>query len=280
MGGLDKDVVFILGASRSGSTVFASALATQPNFAYVGETWQLWASWLRRGRKCGCGARLSECPFWASVIATIGVDPEKLDRVPPSDRAYREAMSTLYDQVRVQTGAKFIVDSSKDPKYLSDLYGERIDAAAVHMVRDPRGVITSHQRGFKKRGEITPPSPSLGTIFQVLGAWQKRNYLVTTTARRTERSLRVRYEDFVANPQRELLRVAHLVDPEVDKAFPASPMVISQQHVPTGNPSRYESGSLHLEEDDDWKRTIPPMKRGLVYLLGLPQTAAFRYPVF
>src|SRR6266571_3275615 len=72
-------VLFIAGASRSGSTMLDLLLGELDGYVAAGELRNLWGHGLLDGWRCGCGEPVKSCPFWRSVLERAG-----LDRVDPA----------------------------------------------------------------------------------------------------------------------------------------------------------------------------------------------------
>ena len=63
-------ILYIVGDSRSGSTVLQHLLSLQPGVHSIGELRRLGAM-AREGEPCACGAPLHECEFWCEVCGEI-----------------------------------------------------------------------------------------------------------------------------------------------------------------------------------------------------------------
>ncbi len=77
----EGDVVLILGAARSGSTLLALLLASHPDAGTIGETSGLGfiASVDVDEYRCSCGARIRECDFWQRVGQRMDARGHRLD---------------------------------------------------------------------------------------------------------------------------------------------------------------------------------------------------------
>ncbi len=72
------DLVYILAASHSGSTLLAMLLSTHPEICTVGELKATNLGDPQRYR-CSCGAWITACPFWSKVAAAMGDRGERFD---------------------------------------------------------------------------------------------------------------------------------------------------------------------------------------------------------
>jgi sulfotransferase family protein len=261
-------VLGILGTSRCGSTVFASALGTVDGYVNIGETRVMWAG-VVKARPCSCGTPVGDCGFWRQVFAAADVDPRAMYLTRVDSNAYRCNLMRLYEAIAAITGAQTIVDSSKDPDYFKSVLAiDGADVRFVHMIRDLRGVLASSVRGWRGRGIVQPPNPSLRRCARAAMGWQRRNFKAQRLTR-ARQSQRVSYEDFVNDPA---AIVSQVVGHPVSGQF-----VVGNSHVAAGNPSRMESGVIELRHDDAWQ-AFTITRQLTLYLLGLPWTALLGYP--
>ncbi len=171
-------VLYIGGTGRSGSTILAQTLGQVPGFVNVGELWQVWYRGLRENERCGCGQPFYSCEFWRAVGEEAfggwgNVDAGKMEAFRPYLTRQRytphfalaaktgmrggkmntlleecgPVLERLYRAVRMVSGARVIVDSSKRLSYavlLSLL--PFADLRVVHLVRDSRAVAYSWSR--------------------------------------------------------------------------------------------------------------------------------------
>ena len=63
-------LVYLLAASHSGSTLLAMLLGAHPEICTVGEL-KLTSLGDVRQYRCGCGERITECPFWTAVVSRL-----------------------------------------------------------------------------------------------------------------------------------------------------------------------------------------------------------------
>lgn len=296
----DLKVVFVIGNQRSGSTLLANLLGELDGFFAAGELFNLWDRNLHRATaRCGCGALLGECPCWSTILAPLTeaadlteiraaqravVRPSNLLARPPDGSIHLELMGRLYRAIAAESGARVVVDSSKSPTYAATLNRlPGIAAHHVHLVRDPRGIVHSRQRGWKswERPEADPSDPLDGLIVaRVVGSWVRTNLAAEIVVRRWPRSsLRVRYEDLMARPGETLAAIAASVREPVTTWPFESPDIarLGIQHLAAGNPSRFRTGSLRLHEDRAWCEGLPRRHQLLVAALAGPLLHRYRY---
>jgi hypothetical protein len=166
-----------------------------------------------------------------------------------------------------------IVDTSKRSGDAAALFlMPGLEAFFIHLVRDPRAVAYS----WARRDE-----PGHGPV-ATSRDWMAFNGLDGAIRLRAGggRSMRLRYEDLVAEPAASLRSVARLLD-EKPETLPLRGHValLGVNHGVMGNPSRFVTGEVELREDDDWKTAQSPRDRGVITALTLPLLVRYRYPV-
>jgi len=94
-----------------------------------------------------------------------------------------------------------------------------------------------------------------------------------------ERYMRLRYEDFVADPVASLGRIVEFVGETVD-ALPVDEnrqFEMGTTHSLAGNPSRFKDGPVEIRRDDKWRHAQPRGQRLLVTALTAPLLARYGY---
>ncbi|MCA1682550.1 MAG: sulfotransferase, partial [Actinobacteria bacterium] len=107
------------------------------------------------------------------------------------------------------------------------------------------------------------------------------NALIGTLSTMGVPSARVRYEDLVRQPQRELMRVAAaegLAAADVDFGFlTPGGVAVAPTHLVAGGRIRLTDGVLPLRLDDAWRREMPPPARRAVTAVTLASRLRYGY---
>jgi hypothetical protein len=307
-------VLYILGSSRSGTTILDRILGELDGYFSAGELRRLWLRALQN-RSCGCGRPIIDCPIWSGVLDEAwggsSADQRRLEWVLEQQRrsvhlrftprllrakerrelsewgafdATLGLMQHAYQRLQELIGASVIVDSSKRPSDGALLrFMPGIDHCFVHVLRDPRAVAYS-QRKPKPSPDKDPSSaiPSLSTTESTV-QWLAMNAGASALVRRhgRGRSLVVRYEDFASDPRATIAAITELVgrgDP--DAPFRAATTVeLGGNHTVSGNPMRFQVGPIKLREDNRWHDGLPRMPRILATSLSLPLMVRYGYPL-
>lgn len=301
-------VLYIAGSGRSGSTVLSRLLGSVDGVFAAGEVRYLWERGYLQNGRCACGLEFDDCECWQAIVrrAFGAVDRDaaaelrgRIDgatrmrqlpgllaqgarRRPWENGDLPDRLAELYRAMLRETGARVVLDSSKLPTYAA-LVGSsaEVDLRVLHLVRDPRAAAYSWMQSVARHaatGEAMDRFPA----WKAAALWHVWN----STALRLWGGdptcyLRVRYEDFVREPEptaAAILRFAGLEGaalPFVDRCQAA----VQATHMVAGNPNRLQAGNLTLTEDDEWKHQMRPSDKALVVALTEPLLRRFGYPV-
>ncbi|GIK76577.1 MAG: sulfotransferase [Acidobacteria bacterium] len=284
--------LYIAGTSFTGSTLLSFLLNLHPQIVAVGEmTGPFRGVTDRREYPCSCGAKLSECPFWAAVgveMAGRGLrfDPEHWDlRFDPENALSRRALTSslrsnradaLRDSVaehapvlgkriraisrrneavvasaRAITGKPVFVDASKNINRARQL--DRTTSLSPHVVHLVRDAL-----GFvaskKSRAGKSARAARAGRVGDASRYWSRRSAQAERlfAALPPERRLRVRYEDLCADPEREFGRVCALLGLE---PLPGPYEFLAGEHHIIGNRMRLSSSS-EIVLDERWREIL------------------------
>ena len=256
---------------------------------------------------CTCGKRLDvlyvdtpdeACPFWSRVRGewVERTDPESIETYPKlqndfelkrrwprllyekrrqsaSFRSYAELTRAFFESIRAVSGKPIIVDSTKSPvRAFAHSLVPGIDLYVVHLVRDGRGVITSRRKTFKKdipAGIMWDHEgyPMWRTVVRWIGLNLAAEWVCTRLG--PKKTMRLRYEDFVADPKGALERIGSLIQLDLtdvaDAASSGQPMQAG--HNVGGNRTK-KSGTITLRPDaQEWRTALSPAEKRLSWML-------------
>ncbi|HET7475010.1 MAG TPA: hypothetical protein VFJ97_03185 [Dermatophilaceae bacterium] len=301
-------VLYFAGSGRSGTTVINNILGQVDGAFACGELRYVWQRGVVENRLCGCGVPFSECPLWAAVMArafgtatpdAAGIADRLLQRLssrrvpaillrrlvgrrPVPSHPDDTAILRLYRALSEHVDGAVIVDSSKLPPYgllLGGLPG--IELFVLHIVRDSRATAFSWQRTkpLLDFGDDQLMPKLMFWKSSLLWAWW--NALTVLLWGRNSGYLRVRYEDFAADPQPVMQRIVARagLDPTGLPFETATSVRIAPTHSVAGNPARHSRGAVQVRSDDEWKRALPSRVRLMVTALTAPVLLRFGYPL-
>ena len=285
-------------------------LGQLPGFFSTGELAYIWTHGPQENRLCGCGAQFLDCPFWHQVghIAFGGWDNVDLDQMLRLERSvnrhrflpllvmprlsayfqartrrYADVLSRLYQAIGQVSGARVIVDSTIDPAYGFLLkYVPGLDLRLVHLVRDSRATAFSWTR-WQRRTDRVDAVVYQRRIPPVLTAirWDLYHLLIHLLSASVSSQVLVRYEKFVASPQREIRRIVEHLDEEIDEhdlSFIAPGEVhLETNHTVAGSLMRLRTGRLPVRVDDEWEDTMGSVDRRVVTALTWPFLRLYGY---
>ncbi|OGW53817.1 MAG: hypothetical protein A2Y81_04420 [Nitrospirae bacterium RBG_13_43_8] len=293
------NVVYIAGTGRSGSTVLQRVLSKAKDIIEVGELRHIWIRGLLENQLCGCNKRFNSCDFWGAVIeeAFPGLSNEEiLNRVTPyldlfdfrtlfraGTERTRKRISNfckfflfpLYSSISLNSSGKIIMDSSKTPAYLFLLQNcPGINLKVIHLVRDSRAIAFSWKKR-KLRPEIVgklTDMPQL-SIYRSASMWLLSNMAIEILKNNIKfQYCRVLYEDFVGNPAYSVRTLLDFIgireDP--DKFVSEGKVILEPAHSVSGNPMRFDRGSVILRSDDLWRDKMNSYDKLIVFLMTWP----------
>jgi hypothetical protein len=189
-------------------------------------------------------------------------------------------LSEVYRAVRDQAAASVVVDSSKLPTYgllLDDCLD--VNLRVVHLVRDPRATAYSWSRSKELPDFGDDRLMQRLPVWKAAVLWLLWNATVDAVWRR--RALLVRYEDFVADPQREAGRIGSFGEIAMTSDWyrPGPEVMLAPTHSVAGNPTRHRSGWVPVRSDDEWASRMPRRAAWLVTILTWPLLLRYGYPL-
>lgn len=210
---------------------------------------------------------------------------------------YAQCYASLYKAIAAASGSPVVIDSSKRPMLafcLRRIPG--LDLRVIHVIRDSRAVAYSWTKvvprpeaagttGTSQADDAVAPAAFMQTVSPARTAmrWNILNAAFHVLAWRGVPTLRVRYEDFVADPAGSLQRMTDFacgpgaVPADLGAALAAGHADFAVTHTAAGNPMRFRTGRTQIRRDDAWHSQLPARDRRVVTLLTAPLLAAYRY---
>ena len=97
--------------------------------------------------------------------------------------------------------------------------------------------------------------------------------------------MRLRYEDFTAEPERTLRRIAGFAGLPAQDSYPfltadgasRAGLELACGHSVSGNPMRFTTGQVPISRDEQWRAGMSKAQRRAVTVLTLPLLAGYGY---
>lgn len=300
---ITKRLIYIMGNSRSGSTVLDMVLGSHPHAHSVGELVKLPKSGWLHNEFCSCGQHLQNCDFWSRVnkrweeLAMIDqaqylaireqfyrswyvLRPKRLlDN--PDFAHFIQAKEAFYQAVFEVSGKDTIIDSSKNP--IDAYFATRvpgIELTLLHLVRDSHGVAWSMRKSFEKdlrqgiQHEIKPTP-----LYKTSKTWMTINLTCSYLGRLFPQNyLRLRYEDFMEDPKSALAALTEKTTIHFTDCLEAIEKGIrpESRHIMAGNRVRM-ADQVFLKPDLAWQEKLTRTQKGLISLLTFPLLLAYGY---
>ena len=282
---MSPEILYILGAGRSGSTLLERLLGSARGVVAVGELHCLWRMPLEE-LTCSCGAPARACGFWRDVRRGAGLTDAALGELRALEHAsvrhrrilgalgrldqfhrqagvrqFLDTQQRLFDAVADITGAGVIIDNSKAAPRgwaLSAMDNVRI----VHIRRRPGEVVAAWRR--------VKPDPSLGgPMHRPSAAAAAATWLLTelSAARLGKRRgmVRLDYDDLVASPEAALARIGVATD-QIPWTGPNRFLPDADYHALNGNPDRFRRGEIAIRPAP--QPTLPFSDQAAVNIFG------------
>jgi hypothetical protein len=297
-------VVFIVGFTRSGSTLLEHLLSIAPGTVAVGELAYLWDPKVRNNSYCGCGVKWDCCPFWTRTVALQqglhfeeGRSPETRqfwrffgdlicrgeNTNDPKYRRFLNQLESVYCAISEQTNDSVVIDSSKKPIFgLAVSRLPNVRATFVHLVRDSRGCVFSwtQRKARLELGEKAFMS-RLSAHRAALG-WMGRNLQADILRMQRGEHIFLRYEDLVARPTLEVNNILSQIglppiSPDRDGIFHAP-----VSHGIWGNPDRWSSSmhAIKVIKDQRWVTGLSMRDFAIATVVSAPLLKSYGYRLF
>jgi len=277
------NLIYLLGAGRSGTTLLATLLNNHEDIETLGEMHQF-IEYVVEDKDCSCGEKLSSCSTWNLSPSLPGSDvkdqrlycenKESHKNIPSlilsrkENKRYNSIQERIFSSVSEHRKSKWYLDSSKYiARYLLLKKSKKLNIKGIYMVRDPRGVINS----FSKKVQTSKRPLSAILYYNLI------NFFGELVSRTNKDILKIKYEDLVESPEQVLDEIYKHVFGS-SKASVKMPEYSTMPHIVGGNRIKTKK-KIHLSKDTDWHRNIPRARQVMYYYLCFPFTYINKYRV-
>ncbi len=265
-----QPMIFVTGASRSGTTLMSHVLGRHSEIAGLREMQYFGTSWSPHGYRRSM--KMSEVKRAVRLL----LEHQAKGAVPPRDLASdidavlsslgqepdnADVFAATADHLARRAGKS--VPCEQTPRNI--YYAEALldcfpDARFVHVLRDPRAVMASQKYRWRKRELMSQPSRM--SRLQQLRTWTNYHpYIVarlwnraTAEAVRLQSHARfctVRFEDLISEPEQTVRDLCAFLQVEYEDAMLAVEHVNSSHEVSTGRQTGFSQTSI-----ESWKSAL------------------------
>ncbi|MEM7541590.1 MAG: sulfotransferase [Pseudomonadota bacterium] len=269
------NVLYLLGDNRSGSTMLMHLLSLQQGAYPLGEV-RRFGEIARSDEPCACGELVIECGFWQRQIANMGAHAESLyTEVPRTNTLWRQRVmleavaarlsmqglcnfcfrdfrraaaqcASLYHAVQRETGAKLLIDSSKNPDQFIHLWTHYRDSITpVILARDGRAIVWSMMRRVDAKVDY-----AIDAFLWTVKLMRTAIAAIPPAQRRY-----LRYEDLCRDPHGELVRI--LDGTGIDVSSVDLGTLPDERHDLGGSPGFKGKSSGGIKLDERWRDEMP-----------------------
>lgn len=277
------NLIYLLGAGRSGTTLLATLLNNHEDIETLGEMHQF-IEYLDEDKNCSCGQKLRSCTIWNLSPKLINSDikskrsycekKESHKNIPAlifnkkADKRYISIQEHIFSALSKNRKSKWYLDSSKYiARYLLLKKSKKLNIKGIYLVRDPRGVICSFQK------KVQTSKRPLGTILY----YNLINIFGELVSRNNRNILKIKYEDLIESPEQVLGEIYKHVFSSTKNSVNL-PEYSTMPHIVGGNRIKTKK-RIHLSNDTDWHRKIPRARQIMYYYLCFPFTYINKYKV-
>lgn len=267
-------LVYFGGVGKSGTTLMGRLLGAHPDAVTLGELVRLPQA-VRNGESCSCGAPVSQCDdFWLPVLgrafprhtiddlaAAAGsvAAVERHRNIPRTlaggaeARRYALFVASLLGAVREHTGASVLIDTSKRLGPATVLArSRRFDLTVVHVVRDPRAVVSAW---ISESVDVDGVSPLRSAVVESL-RWEAVDRALAGLRYAGVDVLTTGFEDLLEDPAETLAAVCERagLDPVgLEPVVGSGKVTFTTDHVIGGDDIRHHVGEAELRSEDEWR---------------------------
>lgn len=279
------NIIYLLGAGRSGTTMLSTVLNNRPKIHTVGEMHQF-LDYVYEDKDCSCGKNISECEFWSPLLAEMDLEllknkanvelSNKLEKhynIPlyllgkPLNGTYQEMTDVIFQTIHKKESKPWLLDSSKYiSRYLLLRKNKKVNLKGIYLVRDVRGVVYSFGKNVQ-----THKNPLSAIIYYTL-----INFWAQWVSLFDKRIIKIKYEDFVNEPDKAIQKIEQHLFGSATKTSYLKDTTFEIPHIIAGNRLRSDK-QLVIKKDLKWKEEISRPKQILYYLLTLPLMLINKY---
>lgn len=263
-----RTVLYIMGDSRSGTTLLENLLSKSPDIISVGELRNFSDHYNKTGRgitwdwECSCGEPIDQCKYWESILSHLekqGIDKIENTKILEeySNKENDIASNIIFGIYRAifdNQKVEFIVDSSKVPHqgiYLRDRGNNNdnnIDVKFIYLRRDLRAIAISKQKWNRKFNNDNR------SLYRLLFGCKRhelncKRYLNKVS---NDDKIIINYDRLSKKPTETIHEICEKFC--INKFDTPNYMYLENDHTIGGSPNRFKKRII--EYDNSWKQKM------------------------
>lgn len=287
-----KEIYYITGAGRSGTTLFDICLGNLEHTFSLGEVIFFVQNGIIDQEYCSCGQKVTECEFWKKIISKWESEKslshkdfiktqESLTRNKATfkniyryffptnkQKLYYKDLQILYNLLFDVTKKPVLIDSSKNAHYILILRKLNFKIRVLHLTRKFSGVLNSAKKHIK-----LDPSAGVETELKpmrfnyILPIWFIDNTLPVVYSIGLNYK-RIKYENLINNPEQTLSSISKLTLKEKEKYKNRGPL--SAEHLVAGNKMRMaEIITIQNFKSMNWDKNVKYYQKKIASIIDL-----------
>ena len=243
-----KGTIFVVGASRSGTTMLNRILGQHPSITAMNELHYFGDLFNFSNKEDSLGSEKSlkhaaklfaryQRGLWNDQITEPDVkDAKNLLKSLPENSDGADLFHQFIEFVAIETEATLVAEQTpRNIYYAADLLNHYADARILHIIRDPRAVIASQKKRWTRRKALNAKNiPLLEMIREWISyhpysmslLWKKA-YSSGRYIETDKRYMRLRFEDLVDDPEQMVIRICKFLDIPYDSNMLNIPQIDS-----------------------------------------------------
>ena len=256
----DREVIFIGGCGRSGTTLLRSMIGAHSEII-GGPELNIHINLFSAFSKYPFLPKVSFLLFDEGILSETAekfhLSREEIIRIRATSKCFADFLDKFFGLLLVRSGRRRVVEKTpKNATILPFLFSSFPNSKFIHVIRDGRDVVCSlrnHPRFILKNGEMVP-SGKIKSISQCTERWVG-DVSAAREFRKDPRYLEVFYEKLVEDPERELKKICEFLGIEF------SPKMLEKRSATEGD-QKYSkvSSNAFLEVENSrigrWKKDL------------------------
>ncbi len=292
---MTTNIIYLMGAGRSGTTALATFLGNHENILTVGEMHQFFEH-IDKQKYCSCSNSLELCEIWSKVLEKLPKDyienakeykifceeleyhnsvPKYIFNKISEDKLkkYKIINETIFEVISKEYNARYILDSAKYiGRYIGLSKSQKLNIKTIYVVRDVRGVIYSFSKSVQSsRGTI-----SAIVYWLIINSIAELLYRISTK----DSMIKLQYETLMEEPIKEFERLETFLEIDLSdvKNKIENNKKFDMPHIIGGNRIKVNK-QVKFQKDIEWRYKYNSFQKLFYYFMASPIMLINRFKV-